>query len=1215
MLFTRIRLAVFIAVLFPLSVWAQDGSLDLTFNALDQTLYGNGKATDGQAVYCSAVTSDNKLLIGGGFTTFNGTSVKRLAKINLDGSLDPLFNSGTGSNGNVRKIILLSSGKFFILGGFTSYNGNTVPGIAKVNADGSFDATFSLGSTPPDYAIQNADLLSDGKLIVSGQFTTINGVAKKYLARLSEDGVLDPSFEANLTVQKLLKGIQSDGKIIIYSYPNLTRVNADGSPDATFTTIGLSGGYYPAETIILPNDKLIVYLPGPAPKVAGYNADGIIDPSFQQGTLGSGGVTVMKVKADNKIFIAGNFTNYLSSGRGGMVLINTDGTVDLSFLQAANYSLTHISILYDNKLVVSHASGLALLSATGSLVFNFKNEKGANASVRALVVQADDKIVLAGAFSIYNQKPAIKVVRINADGSIDPSFISAIDDFYYYSIESINLQPDGKLILAGGNFITRLKSDGSFDPSFSPQGIGGLYASCIQPDGKILIGGSSGPGLARLNVDGSLDNSFTLPAGFSGIVNSIAVQSNGKILIGGTIICTSSDFPTKRYFMRLNSDGSVDQLFKSGIGPDQPTYVITVAPDDKIYFGGPLTFYNGLEIGHFHRLNPDGSIDNTFIKGLGNFPSQPTCVFVQTNGKVLVQMINGDFKRLNADGSLDNSFIAGRTDGVGYPFFSRSIGVASDGSVYLGGDFTKYNNINRNYIAKINSSPISDNCKYFQLSFKTASEISCGSTTPTATAQATGGREPFLYEWQTTPSQSNATASITSAGIYTVHATDANGCSTDASLLITGPTSQIQIDLTNNLVATTLRKGFNSTLKLNALNQGCISASGKLKLILNNLVSYISALPVPSAISGDTLIWDISNLVYGGILFQPVVTLKTSTSATTGQQICFPVLVSSLEADANPDNDKKYFCFTVFNSYDPNDKQVYPTGSCNSHYIKDDQLLTYTVRFQNTGNASAINITITDTLSEGLDLSTARVVSHSHPVIAEVVGDNLIKFHFDNIQLTAAVTNDAASQGYVVFEIKPITGSSTDVRIDNKVNIYFDYNDPIITNTVYHTLTGSIPTVDVFVTQDASALTANASNATFQWINCSANNTIVSNATTNAFTITNTNSYAVIVDQDGCKDTSSCYIVPVVTSSEEVNTTTGVTVYPNPSNGFSTVVCAQDLQNATIKILNANGNIVFEKNDVSGNSIKLDVSKQSNGLYFLEVWQAGVVRRIKFVKD
>lgn len=1145
-MYTAIRLLLVFALLMPFSLSAQEGNLDLTFNAMDPS-FGDGKSTNDKAAYCSAVTVANKLLIAGEYTTYNGTSINRLARINMDGSLDPSFNPGAGpvgAGGVIVKIIALGNGKFILLGSFTSYDGNATPGIARINADGSFDASFSLGATAPDFPVQDAVLLSDGRLMISGQFTTINGTPKKYLARISEDGVLDPSFEANLTQSKVVKGIQSDGRLIIYGNYLVSRLNTDGSPDASFSNIAIQLGTYPIDVIFSSNDKFIVSFLSPG-KLIGYSSNGTVDPSFQQIVFNSGGVSYWTIRSDNKIVVAGSFVYYGTTSRSQIMLVNTDGTIDPSFSQPTNYNYRHFTALPESKLLVSHSTGIVLLSATGGYLSNFKNEKGANAPVRALVVQADDKIVLAGAFSIYNQKPATKVLRINPDGSIDPSFNSAIDDFYSYPIESINLQPDGKFIVAGGNYMARLNTDGSPDPSFVPQSIGGLYASCIQPDGKILIGGSSGLGLARLNADGSRDNSFTLPAGFSGIVNSIAVQSNGKILIGGgTLTCTSSDFPTKRYFMRLNSDGSIDQLFKSQNGTDQPTYVITVAPDDKIYIGGPLGIYNGVEIGHFQRLNPDGSIDNTFIKGLGNFPPQPTCVFVQTNGKVLVQMINGDFKRLNADGSLDNSFSAGRTDGVGYPFFSRSIGVASDGSVYLGGDFTKYNNTKRNYIAKINGSQISDYCKYFQLSFKNVADISCSSTIPTATAQATGGAAPYQYEWQTTPVQSNAMATLGTTGIYTVHATDANGCETDASLLITGPTTQTQADLTNNLVATTLRKGFNSTFKLNALNQGCTSASGKIKLVLNSLVTYISAIPTPTIVSGDTLIWNVSNLVYGGASFQPVVTIKTSTSAVTGQQLCFPVIITSTVADSNPDNNEKKYCFTVFNSYDPNDKQVYPIGACNQHYITNDQLLTYTLRFQNTGNSSAINIIVSDTISAGLDLSTARIISHSHPVVTEVVNNNILKFHFDNIQLPSATANESASQGYVVFEISPISNTSTDILINNKVNIYFDYNDPITTNTVFNTLTNSIPTVDASVTQAGDLLTANTASGSYQWFNCTTGKADIPGATSQSFTIPvmNTN-YGVRVGVDGCTAESDCFhkFQPIIQSTPTVLPTTTYT--------------------------------------------------------------------------
>ncbi len=1151
---TLTRLLFLMSFLLVHSVFAQEGSLDLTFNSLDP-IFGNGQATNSKAVFCSAITSDNKILIAGDFPSFNGTTVARLVRINMDGSLDASFDAGTGPGlGEIRKIILLSSGKFFIVGNFTAYNGNPVPGIARVNANGSYDASFSLGATAPDFPVQSAELLPDNKLIISGQFTTIDGTPKKYIARILEDGALDPSFEANLTQSHTIRAIQSDGKLIISLSYKITRLNADGSPDATFTTIDLESFYYPGTLVPLPNDKFLLSFSGASNKVVGYTSDGIVDPSFQQGSFSSGGISAGKVRADNKIVLVGTFTFYDPSSQSRMVLLNTDGTIDLSFYQPTTYTYNHIVSFPDNKLLVSHSTGLVLLSETGRFLSNFRNTKGAGGPVNVVLVQPDDKIILGGMFSSYNQKQTNNVVRIKSDGAIDPTFNSLVNG---QSVESMNLQPDGKLIVAGSfnasagrSYITRLNSDGSYDPSFFSQASGTLYASALQTDGKILIGGTitnygfnERKGIARLNADGSLDNTFVPAAGFSGIVNSIALQSDGKILVGGTFACSSSEFLTKYNFLRLNTDGSVDQTFKSGRGVESSNFVIAVGPDDKILIGGPSIFYSGVEIGHYARLNPDGSIDRTFIKNISSYPPQPSSIFIQPDGKILMQVLNSKFFRLNSDGSLDNSFSAGLPNIVTSPYTPNPVGITSDGSIYLGGSFGTYDGVPRSCIAKINGSSTIDYCKYLQLYFKDVSDINCSTTGPTATAQAMGGTAPYQYEWLT-PAQSGATISLTTGGIYTAHVTDAKGCPASASLLITDPALSTQSDLTPNLVATTLRKEFNSTLTLHALNQGCISASGKLKLVLNNQVSYVSALPVPTAISGDTLIWNVSNLVYGGASFQPKVIIKTKATAVIGQQLCFPVIITSTSTDANTDNNIKNYCFTVFNSYDPNDKQVYPIGVCNPHYITKDQPLTYTLRFQNTGNASAINVAITDTISTGLDLSTARVISYSHPVITEVLTNNILKFHFDNIQLPSATANESASQGYVVFEISPISNAVSNVLINNKVNIYFDYNDPITTNTVFNTLTNSIPTVDASVTQDGDLLTAATANASYQWFNCTTIKTDVSGAINQSFTIPDLNkNYGVRVGIDGCTAESECFhkFQPVIQSTPAVLPTTTYT--------------------------------------------------------------------------
>lgn len=142
-----------------------------------------------------------------------------------------------------------------------------------------------------------------------------------------------------------------------------------------------------------------------------------------------------------------------------------------------------------------------------------------------------------------------------------------------------------------------------------------------------------------------------------------------------------------------------------------------------------------------------------------------------------------------------------------------------------------------------------------------------------------------------------------------------------------------------------------------------------------------------------------------------------------------------------------YACGQIRNSYDPNEKMVTPTGAGTDHLIDSTVDLEYTLYFQNTGNDTAYQIRITDTLESYLNPATLVLGASSHPYTAELIGNNLLQFTFANIYLPDSGTNQAGSNGFVKFRIKQKAGNTMGTVINNKVNIFFDFNPPVITNT------------------------------------------------------------------------------------------------------------------------------------------------------------------------
>jgi uncharacterized delta-60 repeat protein len=321
-----------------------------------------------------------------------------------------------------------------------------------------------------------------------------------------------------------------------------------------------------------------------------------------------------------------------------------------------------------------------------------------------------------------------------APGSIDTSFALLFPLRYFYYRQPLALQADGKVLVVGSPLL-RLNADGTQDSSFHPPAFNaGVTTVAVQPDGKILVSGSfTGiPGairIARLNPDGSLDTSFNTGAGLDDFAMGIAVQPDGKIVIGGYF--DSVNQTAQRYLARLNADGSVDNTFNSAAGFNCYTVALQAdgkilatgpypglvrfnadgsydsgfqsnfaggialpLPDGKILAGGGLRNSGGVvtTVGVF-RLNSDGSRDTSFHTGLGS-DSGVSGLALQPDGKIVVSgyfasydgNATGCLIRLNADGTLDSSFNANSFTGA-IPYM-ESVIMQPDGKVIAVGSFT-----------------------------------------------------------------------------------------------------------------------------------------------------------------------------------------------------------------------------------------------------------------------------------------------------------------------------------------------------------------------------------------------------------------------------------------------------------------------------------------------------------------------------------------------
>lgn len=387
-------LLIFILFINSCILLSQPGSLDLSFNS--------GLGANSYIIGCK-VQTDGKILIGGNFTSFNGTSINHLARLNSTGSLDTTFNVGAGADNNVNDFAIQVDGKVIIVGAFANYNGISYKGLARLNSDGTIDTTFKVG-TGANFSINKTIIQPDGKIIIGGYFTNYNGVTMNHLARLNPNGSIDTSFNIGIGANAELWNIelQSDGKIIICG---------------NFTT----------------------YDSFPINRISRLNPNGSMDLSFNVGLGANNSIRGLSIQSDGKIVIAGAFTTFNGLTFNRITRLNNNGTIDSTFNVGLGPNLTSLScgIQSDGKILVSgnhtsfnaSSSGrIARLNTNGTLDVAFNSVIGANNYIPKFVIQNDGKIIIVGAFTSYDGIIGNRIVRLSANFETSSAVIDTNPD-------------------------------------------------------------------------------------------------------------------------------------------------------------------------------------------------------------------------------------------------------------------------------------------------------------------------------------------------------------------------------------------------------------------------------------------------------------------------------------------------------------------------------------------------------------------------------------------------------------------------------------------------------------------------------------------------------------------------------------------------------------------------------------------------------------------
>ena len=350
-------------------------------------------------------------------------------------------------------------------------------------------------------------------------------------------------------------------------------------------------------------------------------------------------VDCLAVQADGKILVAGGFTRLGGQSRNYIGRLNADGTLDSSFNLDVGGGIFPpvfcLAVQADGKILVAGGfstlggqsrTNIGRLNSDGTLDTSF-NPEVAGGGVDFLALQADGKMLVGGLFSTLGGQSRTNIGRLNGDGTLDTSFNPTVTS--YTSL--LALQTDGKILVGGwfspsggqtdyGFYIGRLNADGTLDTSFNPTAANDAYFVTLQADGKILVagafgvlGGQSRYLLGRLNADGTLDTTFNPGVVatyhpldvYQPFVQSLAVQADGKILVGGRFTDISGQ--TRWNIGRLNADGTLDATFDPQIADTYP-YVssLVVQGDGRILVGGSFSTLGGQRRTNIGRLNNTG---------------------------------------------------------------------------------------------------------------------------------------------------------------------------------------------------------------------------------------------------------------------------------------------------------------------------------------------------------------------------------------------------------------------------------------------------------------------------------------------------------------------------------------------------------------------------------------------------------------------------------
>lgn len=292
----------------------------------------------------------------------------------------------------------------------------------------------------------------------------------------------------------------------------------------------------------------------------------------------------------------------------------------------------------------------------------------------------------------------------------------------------------------------------------------------------------------------------------------------------------------------------------------------------------------------------------------------------------------------------------------------------------------------------------------------------------------------------------NGQYSLSTSSYNNVSVTNGSGITTYNFPITTAPCTDLSVSLYN--FGAPPRPGFSYSNAIYLKNHGNQTIpSGTVTFTKDNAVSITSTSPITTA-TATGFVYNFANLLPNEERYI-YVTMQVPVIPTVslGQLVTNSVTTTIPSGDMNATNNTSSLTQAIVGSWDPNDKAESHGEKIVHSTFSSNEYLTYTIRFENTGTAEAINIRVNDVLDNQLDENSVRMVNASHPYVLDKVGSTL-NWKFDGVNLPPSVANTQIGHGYIVFQVKPKTGFAVGDIIPNTANIYFDFNPAIVTNTV-----------------------------------------------------------------------------------------------------------------------------------------------------------------------